>query len=1251
MVFSGLFVIFPLANDIAPILPETAEFAKAGDPLPPGEGTAGQDGKAGDGADVLIINTYMYYAANPTGYQGSWDSYYIAMKQSVDDVHSAGFTVDAWYMSYYVDGYGPGRRDLGYYDKANYYHNYYPVDSNNYPDCIDSYDDYKAVIIIGYGNYCFGYNYNGYYETTQPVTAERAMTGLEDYAANEGNIMWACYYSGYAPFYYQKYMGGPQVQANMRPRLRTLFDVTTGTMNRNRAATGSGYYPGYGQRGMEGETPNTSEQSIGICHQDWPDYGYEKGDKIAYWYHSQVNTPASYPSIDRYPDQDPTYNTYLDHTYVYCFQNPINDGIICMEGSGVSYTQISMTNGWCTPPNPGAVQSDHGGEFKTVCFFDNPWMGYSIYRTTSGTYKYRTRVGPWATGPLMGSILNFLVDSGPPDIAEMTVTEIQNTGNEDEWLELATKATKPVNLYEIYVSPEGGTGTAPTTFFPEGVDNLGAYGTPADPKSHTYYLNAENLYIDNYYTDMYLYKEGYDKVWTTNFAGNSHWRVWWDKSEDAYLTMAERNGRIYSELQDVYQFYLPDILFEDQLWARLDGDFETDCTIYNYNPGNSKLLNWEKDADLDAYVGGFQFATLDEFYRTTSTVLAGKMLYFTTDPDVSSYLWTVQFPELIFVNDNQYSTEHIYYSHVTGHEVGSGGTNILDIYFPDHLDHYTNPEYFTYESLEYGGFIVDYTDPGIQSQITVVDVEGPILNQELYIDKNTGLFRASGTGANTVTISIWVDIGTDYNVEDNTYTVTWIPDTQHLYLRAVAYDYVDNFAVSEIFSDFQVDGIGPEAPSSLEATLNLIFDPIAEIQGLAFDTQNIGFVSGVDYVLLYVNGKLVVDEFGEAVMVEVINNTFRYDLVLDDIDSITGNVSYQITAQAFDNVSNSGDVSSPAVWTNTGDSEPLRVISPANVKDVPMKEEWQNPDDSLDEIRSITVTFLETEQDFQNYQFVIRPGQLRTSSDAVSLGIPRGTKFLYNYYTVELPASFTNFEAQVAVEFHLSRNSPLGFSTQTILDNIRLISRTTGEPWSVLEITGGRPQEIVGDGMYQVQTLVNRFSDFAVIVAQTDLTVKDIIVGATPALPGQNITVKVTVHNGGDFPKDAENVQVVLTAIDEEGNAELIGVLDFGTIDPNVDLYPDDPLLGKGDKQNYLHWEAKNVTVDKGDFKNWTIKAEVDLGGYVRESNEHNNQKTEQIEFVGASETSTSFGLTYLMMALGVMFVVGLSVYIRRKRE
>jgi hypothetical protein len=296
------------------------------------------------------------------------------------------------------------------------------------------------------------------------------------------------------------------------------------------------------------------------------------------------------------------------------------------------------------------------------------------------------------------------------------------------------------------------------------------------------------------------------------------------------------------------------------------------------------------------------------------------------------------------------------------------------------------------------------------------------------------------------------------------------------------------------------------------------------------------------------------------------------------------------------------------------------------------------------------VTFLNTEQDFMNYQFTIRAEQLRTASQAAALGLPTGTKFLYNYFNVEVPPEFTNFEAQVTIVFHVSQRSQLGTRTSEILENIRLVAKHSGEnSFEVLDLIGGQAQPVnEAKGLYRVQARVNRFSDFAVIVAQTDLTVKDIILGANPAISGQDMSVTVTVHNGGDFPKDADNVKVKVFSIDQDGNQEYIGELDYGTIDAEKDYYLNDAGLRKGDKQATLTWTTSTLLSD-GEIQAFTIRTQVDPDGYVREISETNNEKTTMVEIVGSAKSSPSFELTFMLMALGVMLVSGMSVYIRKK--
>jgi hypothetical protein len=502
----------------------------------------------------------------------------------------------------------------------------------------------------------------------------------------------------------------------------------------------------------------------------------------------------------------------------------------------------------------------------------------------------------------------------------------------------------------------------------------------------------------------------------------------------------------------------------------------------------------------------------------------------------------------------------------------------------------------------------------------------------------------------------WETIGTDYDVTDNVYSVVWTPDTAHFYLRAIAYDYVENMAISTVFSSFHVDGAGPEATLSFQATLDLTHTPMAQLSGYVYDRIIEGQTSGVDYVVIWhydeASGvmELVTDDQGTVLMVPVIDFQFDVDVALDAITGSSGDLSYAFYAQAYDHVGNEGDMSDLAIWTNTGMGDGVRIISPSSIKDIAMGMDIDDTDDSLDELRSITVTFLNTEQDFMNYQFTIRAEPLRTASQASALGMPAGTKFLYNYFNVEVPPEFTNFEAQVTIVFHVSQRSQLGTRTSEILENIRLVAKHSGEnSFEVLDLIGGQAQPVnEAKGLYRVQARVNRFSDFAVIVAQTDLTVKDIILGANPAISGQEMSVTVTVHNGGDFPKDADNVKVKVFSIDQDGNQEYIGELDYGTIDAEKDYYLNDAGLRKGDKQATLTWTTSTLLSD-GEIQAFTIRTQVDPDGYVREISETNNEKTTMVEIVGSAKSSPSFELTFMLMALGVMLVSGMSVYIRKK--
>ena len=138
--------------------------------------------------------------------------------------------------------------------------------------------------------------------------------------------------------------------------------------------------------------------------------------------------------------------------------------------------------------------------------------------------------------------------------------------------------------------------------------------------------------------------------------------------------------------------------------------------------------------------------------------------------------------------------------------------------------------------------------------------------------------------------AIWDDIGEDNNTSDTTYSVEWIPDTEHFYLRAISFDIHDDYAISTVFSDFHVDGKGPVAPLTLRANINLMHSPKAQVNGYIYDRIVEGQTSGVDYVVLYVDGEPVTNE-GEEVHIPVIDFQFDYDISLEVISGATGDIS------------------------------------------------------------------------------------------------------------------------------------------------------------------------------------------------------------------------------------------------------------------------------------------------------------------------------------------------------------------------
>ena len=466
----------------------------------------------------------------------------------------------------------------------------------------------------------------------------------------------------------------------------------------------------------------------------------------------------------------------------------------------------------------------------------------------------------------------------------------------------------------------------------------------------------------------------------------------------------------------------------------------------------------------------------------------------------------------------------------------------------------------------------------------------------------------------------WEKIGADFITNDALYSASWTPTSGIHYLRAVASDTRSHYAVSEVFGPIVVDGTGPEEPLWLKATLDLDHPVRARIQGYVTDTGVEGQMSGVDHVVIWhydsLTGSMVkVRQGDDALEVPVQNDRFDHYVNVDVFSSLGEDVTHAFFAQAIDRVGNQGTLSDMAVWTDTGLAEPIRVITPATIRDVPMTTRVQETYDSLDEVRSITVTFTGTEVNFLNYLFTMRSGILRNESHLADLGLPPDCSFLWGYFNMDLTPGLTDFEAKVTIEFHLSSGSQLGTKTADILNRIRLVSREQrGDgKWRMVDLVGGEPQTVdPAKGLYRVRARVGVFGDYAIVVAKSDLTVSEISVGEGKTSAGEEVTVNVKVHNGGAFPVDALNVRVTLFIIDGEGNQYFVGEIDYGTIESGFRYHPDEAAIHFGNGHGHVVLEIPDYL---GDDENVfiSLRAQVDTDGYVREVNETNNELNERL--------------------------------------
>jgi len=375
-------------------------------------------------------------------------------------------------------------------------------------------------------------------------------------------------------------------------------------------------------------------------------------------------------------------------------------------------------------------------------------------------------------------------------------TELQTMGTENEWIELTNTVDHPIDLREYSITTYGGSGT-PSSFF-GGYENLSAFGTPAIMENQTYFLNAEDLYIDDHFAqgtgindNFYLYKvanngNNFGKYYYIGF----HYTNWWDSNAEVFLNESQKYQKEQSYLEAyVYQITLPHEWYFGYQYVRLetsnDHKYEQNMPIGESPSGWADYLDldWESLVDghvttpntetqaladywLAEYGITMKSSTLRSIY-VKSDLHYGWRLDFVDDNDGTTYantnvrtnsnFWKISslpYEGKIFVNDNHPDTT-LYYSHYTGGMVSGPGTNIeeIDLTNETHFKHYTNEAFFQNTSRTYGSTTIDFTSTHVRSQITTVTLQAPILADTIYVNKNNG-WTVSGPGEDIVEIDL-----------------------------------------------------------------------------------------------------------------------------------------------------------------------------------------------------------------------------------------------------------------------------------------------------------------------------------------------------------------------------------------------------------------------------------------------------------------------------------------------------------------
>lgn len=179
--------------------------------------------------------------------------------------------------------------------------------------------------------------------------------------------------------------------------------------------------------------------------------------------------------------------------------------------------------------------------------------------------------------------------------------------------------------------------------------------------------------------------------------------------------------------------------------------------------------------------------------------------------------------------------------------------------------------------------------------------------------------------------------------------------------------------------------------------------------------------------------------------------------------------------------------------------------------------------------------------------------------------------------------------------------------------------------WRIDEVLSYWPpivyfRAIAYDDLNNTPSVVHSTGKYYFIESITDLSLKNVTLSTNKTISGRNVTILVTIHNGGEVVDEAYEVSCSVWIRHWHGANEFLGAIDFGHISPWVDYHTDDPLLGKGDKRKELIWRTPRLKY--GSRENYTIFVTigtnfVSIYEHTVEVNATNNEGIANLTVIG----------------------------------